>query len=42
VHGVYLFANEDQARVRCLGKNHNRGAEVARTALEMAEIIRSL
>ncbi len=42
VHGVYLFGNEAQARVRCLGKEHNRGTEVARTALEMAEVIRAL
>ena len=39
IHGVYLFENEGQARVRCLGKTHNRGVEVARTALAMARVI---
>ena len=42
VHGVYLFENEAQARVRCLGSKHNRGTEVARTALEMARVMESL
>jgi len=42
VHGVYLFENEAQARVRCLGAKHNRGTEVARTALEMARVMESL
>jgi 6,7-dimethyl-8-ribityllumazine synthase len=38
IHGVYLFENEQQAKVRCLGREHNRGTEVARTALEMARL----
>lgn len=38
IHGVYLFENEPQAKVRCLGREHNRGTEVARTALEMARL----
>jgi 6,7-dimethyl-8-ribityllumazine synthase len=42
IHGVYLFENEEQARVRCLGRTHNRGLEVARTALQMARVIARL
>ena len=42
IHGVYHFDNESQARARCLGKKHNRGIELARTALAMAQVMRSL
>jgi 6,7-dimethyl-8-ribityllumazine synthase len=42
IHGVFVFQNEDQARVRCLGTKHNRGTEAARTALEMARVIERL
>jgi 6,7-dimethyl-8-ribityllumazine synthase len=42
IHEVLLLENKDQARVRCLGKKHNRGAEAAQTALQMSRIMRSL
>lgn len=42
VHGVFIFEKEEQARVRCLGRQFNRGAEAAHTALEMARVMKSL
>ena len=42
IHAVFVFEKEEHARVRCLGKKHNRGAEAARTALEMARVIQRL
>ncbi len=42
IHCVQLFGNEDQARVRCLGRTHNRGREAAQTALAMAAVMRRL
>ena len=42
IHEVLLLENQDQARVRCLDADHNRGTEAAQTALAMAEILKNL
>ena len=42
IHCVQLFGNEAQAKVRCLGRTHNRGREAAQTALQMADVMRRL
>jgi 6,7-dimethyl-8-ribityllumazine synthase len=42
IHGVFVFEKEEHARVRCLGKKHNRGREAALTALEMAKTMADL
>jgi len=42
IHGVFVFTKEEHAKVRCLGKTHNRGTEAAFTALEMAAVMRKI
>jgi 6,7-dimethyl-8-ribityllumazine synthase len=42
VHAVFVFEKVKHAKVRCLGKKHNRGTEAAQTALEMARVMKGL
>jgi len=42
IHAVFVFDKEEHAKVRCLGKSHNRGAEAVQTALTMALVMKKL
>lgn len=42
IHGVFVFDKLKHAKVRCLGRKHNRGTEAARTALEITRVMKSL
>lgn len=42
IHGVFIFEKEEHAKVRCLGRTHNRGTEAAHTALEMAKVMATI
>ena len=42
IHEVLLLENENQARVRCLNPDHNRGTEAAQTAVAMVKVLQSL
>jgi 6,7-dimethyl-8-ribityllumazine synthase len=42
IHEVLLLENKQQAKVRCLSREHNRGTEAAQTAVEMAGVLSGL
>jgi len=42
IHEVLLLENKQQAQVRCMDPEHNRGIEAAQTAIQMAMIMEML
>src|SRR5262249_26296942 len=42
IHAGLLLESEQQAKVRCLSRDHNRGTEAAQTALEMRRVLQQL
>ncbi len=42
IHEVLVVANEEQAEARCVDPRHNRGAEAASTAIDMARLMKTL
>ncbi len=42
IHEVLLFENKEQAEVRCMDRDFNRGNEAAQTAIEMARVMKGL
>ena len=42
IHGILLVDNEEQARVRCIDQEFNRGVEAARAAVSAARTLRDI
>jgi 6,7-dimethyl-8-ribityllumazine synthase len=42
IHGVLLLNSREEAQVRCLGEEYNRGIEAARAAVEIIRTARDL